>query len=228
LFIWSLERINELEIRRIKKLDAYLEVCGLKDIDISPLEEKALEDLNNLEFGEFKVTDVFEVENTGNILGRDIVANSGTTPYLSARKGNNSVSSYISYDKSFLDKGDCIFIGGKTFVVTYQEYDFFSNDSHNLVLYHKDADQKKKLTQFYLATCINKSLGYKYSWGDSISKKKIQTDNLSLPISKGKVDYSQMATLISAIQKLVIMDVANYTDRKIQATKEVVNKNCKQ
>jgi len=215
--------IAELEAERMAELEAYLLATGLKDYTLTAEEQQALNDFENLKFEEFNVTDVFNVKNTGNILSRDIVENSGETPYLCASAENNAVSSYISYDEKQLDKGNCVFIGGKTFVVTYQEKYFFSNDSHNLVLYLKDREKINRLNQLYLATCINKSLGHKYSWGDSISNKKIQKDKVSLPVKNQKPDYSIMKTLISAIQKLVIKEVVLYTDQKIAATKTVVN-----
>ena len=119
------------------------------------------------------------------------------------------------------EKGNCIFIGGKTFVVSYQENDFFSNDSHNLALYLRNCD-KSKLKHFYIATCLFKSLSHKYSWGNSISKTKIKNDKISLPIKDGKPNYDVMELLISAVQKLVIKDVVKYSDAKISATKQVI------
>ena len=123
-----------------------------------------------------------------------------------------------------MDRGNCIFIGGKTFVVTYQEKDFFSNDSHNLALRLKDESKRSKDIQLYIATCIKKSLGHKYSWGDSISNKKIKNDIIALPYSGEVPDYDSMNLLISAIQKLVIKDVVLYADKRIDATKEIINK----
>ena len=160
------------------------------------------------------------MKNTKNILSKDIVENSGETPYLCASAENNAVSSYISFDGKYLDKGNCVFIGGKTFVVTYQEKDFYSNDSHNLVLYLKNEEKKSKLNQLYLATCINKSLGNKYSWGDSISNRKIQVDRVSLPTQNHEPNYAIMETFISAIQKLVIKDVVLYANRKTAESKK--------
>lgn len=49
-----------------------------------------------------------------------------------------------------MDKGNCIFIGGKTFVVTYQEKDFFSNDSHNLTLRLKEESKGVRIFNFTL------------------------------------------------------------------------------
>lgn len=211
--------IAEFEAERMAELEMYFTAAGLKSYELTPQEQEAISNYQNIEFTEFKITDLFAVKNTGNILSRHIVENSGKIPYLCASRENNSVSSYISYDSKFLEEGNCIFIGGKTFVVTYQEYDFYSNDSHNLILYLKNENNRDKLTQMYLATCINKSLGHKYSWGDSISNRKIQNDRVALPANNGQPDLSSMAPLISAIQKLVIKDVVLFAEKRITAHK---------
>ena len=218
------ERLAELEAERLAELEAYLSVTGFKDYELTDEEQKALKNYELLKFKDFPVPTVFEIKNTGNILSGDIKENSGEFPYLCASADNNAVSSYISYDKKYMDKGNCIFIGGKTFVVTYQEKDFFSNDSHNLTLRLRNETKRDKDIQLYMATCIKRSLGYKYSWGDSVSNKKINKDIISLPCSDNEIDYASMSILISAIQKLVIKDVVLYADKKIKATKKAINK----
>ena len=210
--------------RFIAELEAYLKVSGLDNYELSEEEKEALKNYDKIIFSAYDVMEIFNVKNTSNILSRDIVENSGKIPYLCASAENNAISSYISYDERYLERGKCIFIGGKTFVVTYQENDFYSNDSHNLALYLKDISPTKT-NQLYLATCIYKSLSYKYSWGNSISKQKIKKDKIYLPSKDGKPDYKTMELLIAAIQKLVIKDVTLYADRKIQATKDVVGNN---
>jgi hypothetical protein len=166
--------------------------------------------LQKVEWGEFNIIDIFDVKNTRNILSRDIIENSGETPYLCASAENNAVSSYISYDEKFLEKGNCIFIGGKTFVVSYQEKDFYSNDSHNLVLYLKNNKKRNKVYQFFLASCINRSLGHKYSWGDSISNRKIQNDKVSLPIRNGKIDFEFIENFTTELEAERIAKIETY------------------
>ncbi len=234
-FIAELEqcRLAELEQCRLAELEAYLKATRLSNTTLSNDEENALNVFNNsiggntpcgLTWQSFKIVDIFEVKNTRNILARDVVKDSGTTPYLCASKENNAVNSYINYNADFLDKGNCIFIGGKTFVVTYQQKDFYSNDSHNLALYLKDTHSKTKLNQLFIITCIYKALNNKYSWGDSISNTKIQNDSILLPTNPhGKIDFDFMRTLINALMKQTIQGVAQYCDAKIQATKEAIN-----
>lgn len=216
--------VAELEGQRVAELQAYLSVTGLSDYTLTEEEKYIIEQLNEIPFKTFKITSIFDIKNTGNILSRDIIENSGSTPYLCASRENNAVSSYITYNEDSLDKGNCVFIGGKTFVVTYQKNDFFSNDSHNLVLYLKKKDFEQQNILLSLVACVNRSLRHKYSWGDSISNKKIKSDVLMLPVNKNEPNYELMATLISAVKKLVIKDVVNYADKKIALTKEVISK----
>lgn len=169
------------------------------------------EKLRKVKWGEFKLTDVFDVKNTKNILSSDIVENSGTTPYLCASSENNAVSTYIKYNENFLEKGNCVFIGGKTFVVSYQENDFYSNDSHNLALYLKEG-KKSKAIYLSLAACIYKSLFHKYSWGNSISKAKIQNDIIVLPITdSGTINFDFMESFVAELEAyLTVSGLDNY------------------
>ncbi|MGH1602346.1 restriction endonuclease subunit S [Helicobacter pylori] len=229
--------IAELEQCRLAELQAYLKATGLENTTLSSDEENALNLFNGKNSGggggntpcglmwqSFKIVDIFEVKNTRNILARDVVKDSGTTPYLCASKENNAVNSYINYNADFLDKGNCIFIGGKTFVVTYQQKDFYSNDSHNLALYLKDTHSKTKLNQLFIIACIYKALNNKYSWGDSISNTKIQNDSILLPTTQdGGIDFHFMRTFINALMKQTIQGVVQYCSAKIQAAKEVIS-----
>ena len=143
-------------------------------------------------------------------MSRDLVLDSGKTPYLCASSENNAVSSYVSYDERYIDKGNCVFIGGKTFVVSYQEEDFFSNDSHNLALYLKDSKRRTKLIQLFLTTCITMSLKHKYSWGNSISNKKIQDDTVLLPVKNGKIDFDFMESFVAELEAKRVAELSAY------------------
>ena len=191
------KRIAELEAERIAKLEAYLTETGLDDyelteedkeilatklIDSSKRGKESISDYNFKNTCEFKITDLFDIKNSHSILKSSVSFSRQGHPYLTAQVGNNAVSGHIIYDEAFLDKGRCIFIGGKTLTVSYQEEDFFSNDSHNLLLYPKDDDLNPRVYE-YLVTAVYKSLKPKYSWNDSISFKKIQKDTIILPVT---------------------------------------------
>ena len=238
-FVYMESRIREMEESRIREMEAYLKVAGFEDCELSVEENNALNRMNmeTVQFRTFYVTDdkkkkrtngVFNVKNSHNILQSSIVAGSGNIPYVTAGEGNNSISAYISCDMEQIEKGNAIMIGGKTMVITYQENDFFSNDSHNLVLYAKDDNLRHELIQLFMIASLNKSLKPIYSWGDSISKAKIVKDKFDLPITpSGEIDYKFMETYIRAQEKLAIQKVKDWRNKEIATTKNIVNNDSK-
>lgn len=214
------ERITELEHERITELDAYLQATGLNDYELTEDDKKVLS--KKTDFGKFNIIDVFDVKNTKCIMQNQIIPESGSVPYVTAGDGNNAIATYIDCSDEWIDEGNCIFIGGKTMVLTYQSDDFVSNDSHNLALYLKDTEHRTRLIQTYMISALRKSIGHKYYWGDSISRKKIRTDIFYLPIkSDGTPDFDYMERYIRAMEKVVIVDAVKYKDKIIEETKNV-------
>lgn len=227
------DRIAELERDRIAELDAYLKVTGLNDYELTE-EDKQILSLSKksasnedgtvnsrIQKKKIKVVDLFEVKNTHSIPKEWVRV--GCTPYVTASSSNNSVSQYVDYDINQIDNGNCIVIGGKTMVISYQENDFFSNDSHNLALYLKDKEHRNKYVYKYLIACLKKALSAKYTWGDSISNEKIQKDFMIIPVTPfGEPDWNYMEKYIRTIEKVVIADVVKWKDKEIEKTKEIV------
>ena len=62
-----------------------------------------------------------------------------------------------------------------------------------------------------MASCITRSLGHKYTWGDSISKQKISDDLVSLPVtSSGEIDFVFMDSFIRELEEERIRELAAY------------------
>ncbi|AGY45185.2 restriction endonuclease subunit M [Lactococcus lactis subsp. lactis KLDS 4.0325] len=211
--------IKIIELADINILKIYMKSNGLNDVELTKEEVISLKLLDGskeqgINWRSFNITDLFKIKNTHCILSREVIPNSGDTPYLTASRHNNSVGTYINYDKTKIDKGNSIFIGGKTFVVTYQKNDYFSNDSHNLSLYCKDKLGQQRENQLFYISSIRKGLGHLYSWGNSISKTKIQKDKIYLPVDKNNLpDYNYMATLIRATQKIILKDLVTWINK---------------
>lgn len=211
---------------RIRELEAYIKASGFDNASLTPPEINKLRSVENktLLYRRFRIVDLFEVSNAHNILKTDIVMGSGMTPYVTACEGNNSIVGYIDYDNRFVELGDVVFIGGKTLVITYQPQDFFSNDSHNLLLRSKSKECVSENIQLFYVAALSKALSHKYSWGNSISKAKINSDYVTLPVDKsGNVDYRTMDLCINAVKKNVISKIATFISRESKAYKAVVN-----
>lgn len=144
---------------------------------------------------------------------------------MTAGVGNNSITTNINAPQEWIEEGNSIMIGGKTLVITYQENDYVSNDSHNLALYLKDERYKTENIHLFLVSALYKSLKPKYERGNSISKTKIQKDKIKLPIDENKnIDYKFMETYISGVKKLSIRNVVDWKDKIIKITKDICNK----
>lgn len=151
---------------------------------------------------EFKLSDIFQMNNMKSIVQKNVVPGSGVIPYVTAQAGNNGVMTYIDCPPEWLDEGDCIMIGGKTLTFSYQAQAFCSNDSHNIALYLKDTDKATEMRYLFLITALRGSLYQKYSWGDSISMKTIKNDVFRLPVDvSGEPNWVYMDEYMATIMK---------------------------
>lgn len=223
--------IATLKAERVATLKAYLQAAGLSDTILTEGELAALDALrqNRVNWKEIPVCGkdgAFNVSNTHSILKAQVVPDSGDIPYVGAGESNNSIQSYISISPDLIEKGNSIMIGGKTLVITYQERDYASNDSHNLALYYKDIENPSRDIQLFLVSALYKALKPKYHWGDSISNKKIYSDTFMIPINNdGAIDYYLINNLISAQIKLCIKEVLSAKELEISTTEYVIEGN---
>lgn len=217
------ECVHGFEEERVNELETYLKEAGFSDCTITKGEHKALKliERNKKRMKKFRIIDIFNVTNSHNILKSDIVFGSGSVPYVTASEGNNSIVSYISYKAEMLEQGNSIMIGGKTLVITYQPQDFYSNDSHNLVLTIKDDAGRTESSQLFMVSALYKTLGPKYSWGDSISKAKIQKDVVYLPVETDghTIDYKFMTIYINAMKKQCVSRLKFELEKKYKTNK---------
>lgn len=153
----------------------------------------------------FNIGKYFIAKNTGNILNRDIIDGTGNTPYVTASGVNNGVVAYIDASKYDILKGNCILVGGKTFTLTYQKYDFVSNDSHNFTLTLTENVANYEDVYLFLITILRCSLSKKYSWGDAVTKEKMLKENILLPSTKHNTpDWEYMGNFTKTMKNKAI------------------------
>ncbi|MBP5200837.1 MAG: restriction endonuclease subunit S [Schwartzia sp.] len=164
------------------------------------------------------LSEIFDMSNTKSIVQNEIIPNTGKTPYVTASSGNNGVMTYISCPKTWLDKGNCIMIGGKSLTFTYQENDFCSNDSHNIALYMKDSIHASKKYYLFMIAALRASLNMRYTWGSSISMKKILTEHFYLPVTEdGNLDFDFMERFIAELEAECIKELEAERIKELEA-----------
>lgn len=185
--------INKMRQKVLSKLTI------INNINIQPTS------INSRSWKNFKFTDLFTVNNSTNVLKREIDLDSGSTPYVTASSMNNGVMSYIDADNLPIDAGNCLLIGGKTYSISYQSQNFVSNDSHNLVVRLKTEYKQYATENIYLfLASVFRTYSYYYNWSNAVNKNKLNSSILCLPTNqKGMPDWQYMNRFIDQKRKQV-------------------------
>jgi len=212
------ERIAELEAERIAELEAYLLATGLKDYTLTDEEKQVLDDFENIKWGTFNLEKLFGKSTRGKRL-KSADRISGNLPFVTAGETDEGISEFIGNDVNIFSKNTTtidMFGSAK-----YRNYRY-GGDDHIAVVH---TEKLPKLASIFVTTAIHKSsYNGQFNYGRNFYAKDADELNISLPTQNNQPNYAIMETFISAIQKLVIKEVVLYADRKIAATKTVVNK----
>ena len=204
----------------ISQLEAYLLVTGLKNYTLTPAEEQALTDFQNgkVKWGEFNLEKLYGKSTRGKRLKSADRIN-GDLPFVTAGEAETGISAFIGNDvEIFAANTTTIDMFGSA---KYRNYEY-GGDDHIAVVH---TEKINKYAAIFVTTAIHKS-SYtgKFSYSRNFYAKDADELNIYLPVTNDIPDYPMMETLISAVQKLVIKDVVEYADRKIEATREIIHK----
>ena len=203
--------ISKIETEYTTKLDAYLLSTGLDDYILTKAEEKALNNLDKLNWKNFSLEELFGKSTRGRRLkSTDRV--SGALPFVTAGETEEGVSAFIG--------NEIIVFSNNTVTIDmfgsakYRNYKY-GGDDHIAVVH---TDKLHKFASIFVTFAIHKSsYNGQFNYGRNFYAKDADVLNISLPIKKEKPDYETMQTIISAIHKLVIKDVVLYTNEKANA-----------
>ena len=225
--------IAELEAERIKELEAYLTVAGLKDYVLNEKEAATLASFDNVVWNKYKIGDLLEkaelgIKNKAFNKKTDLSASQDevhTIPVTNAKFGDNGIMFWAKED-DFESTEMSIDIVQNGAIATGKVYPQPQRTGvlwDSYLIKPKDFIPTKEIL-FFLTTAIEKSIREKYSYEYKAYWSKVQDEYIMLPSQSGLPDYDCMATFISAIQKEVIKDVVLFADRKIGVAKKIVNK----
>lgn len=219
--------IADIEAESLAELSVYLKVSGLDNCELSDEELKAFHDYDSIEWREFKLGELFDVQTYKKRFDAnkiDLLSNGGH-PYVVRKSSDNGIKGYIQECTDYLNDGNTISFGQDTATSFYQEKPYFTGDKIK-ILKPKFKDFRKENALLFV-TAITRSFS-KFSWGNSsYSIQIIKNQKLCLPIKNDKIDFDFIETFIKAISKLIIQDVVKYTNERINVAKTVVAKNHK-
>ena len=223
-FVRELEesRLRELEESRLRELEAYLITTGLNDYHLTKLDLDALSGFNKLTWKEFNVHALFGKSTRGKRLkSEDRIA--GCLPFVTAGEAETGISAFIGNDVDvFPANTTTIDMFGSA---KYRNYEFGADD--HVAVVHTES-LPKNASIFVASACHKAAHTGKFDYGHNFYAKDADELRIMLPVGPdGKPQWTKMEELVAAIHKLVITDVAKFTDRRLKATREVVKSNAR-
>ena len=223
------ERVEELERERVEELDAYLRATGLKNYELTQSEKTALAKFD--EFSrrgmakEFKIGDLFKVVSNPQLNKESFhFSDNGEYPYFTRTVLNTGIAGYVDYlDEKHKINGNSLAVGMLGMQFFYMKKDFYAGQ-FTKTIYPKFDNFNKDIAQYFICW-LNKKQNFYQSHLVRDFERLFNETKILLPISEdGEINYKFIKDFIKAIEKLVIKDIVLWADKKIEATKKVVNK----
>ena len=211
--------VAELEAQRVAELKNYLEVSGLDNYELSNKELEVLESYDSVEWGEYRIGDLFDSYNGNFDIQKKHINDMGEY-VITAGVSNNGILGKSDVEAKVFKS--------KTITVDMFGYAFYRSFNYKIVTHARvfSLTPKNKITENQ-GMFLESSLSYLkklFGYENMCSFAKIKNLTTILPTKNGKIDFDFMETYISAITKLAIKDVVKYADKRIVATKKIVNK----
>ena len=225
--------IAELEAERIKELEAYLKVTGFNNYELTKEEQDSLAviEAKNVQWREFKMEELFEKISTIKLPYKakelpEKATDNFVLPCLTSSFKNQGLNYYAPKDGATILK-DVISIPSNSDVYrAYFQSKEFTVLSDAYAIRWKDKSTHVTQNQYlFMVMCINKFTDLPiYSYKNKLGGwNVVKNKYVLLPTKGNRIDFDFMETFINAIKKLTLKSVAEYADKRIAATKEVIS-----
>lgn len=177
---------------------------------INDIETKEIEKLEDKEWQEFFLTDVFQKIQRGKRLTTSNQKD-GVKPYVSSTASNNGIDNFISNEKGVRIFSDCLTIAnsGSVGASFYHPYEFVASDH----ITHLKQDDMSKFVYLFISTITNK-LSNKYNFNREINDKRISREKILLPINEeGNPDYQYMEQYVKNLMHKKVNQYINYIQK---------------
>ena len=225
--------ISELEAERISELFDYLKTSRLDNCDLSAIELQALYNFNNIQWGKYKIGTLFTKIETKKLTykAKDLptkATGKNTLPCLTSSFNNQGLNYYAPQDGATILK-NVITIpqNSDVYRAYYQSSDFTVLSDAYAIKWNYNKKLISRNQYLFMVMCINKVTDLPiYTYKNKLGGWNIvKGKSILLPQKDGEIDLEYMENFITAIQKLTIKSVVEYTNSKIAATKKIIHNN---
>lgn len=169
--------------------------------------------LKSVEWGEFRLGDLFEVKSSKKIYHANQINKifdryvENSFPYIVRTTQNNGLRGYIVEDINFLNDKNTLSFAQDTFSVFYQKEKYFTGNKVK-ILEPKFKKQNEQIMQ-YLTASFQKSLNT-FTWGFGSTIETIIEIKIQLPTKNNKIDFNFMEDFITKLENEKIQELDAY------------------
>jgi len=166
--------------------------------------------LNNVEWGEYKLGDLFDILSYKKRFDANKVSliETGGHPYIVRQSTDNGKKGNINENTKFLNPGNTISFGQDTATMFYQEVPYFTGDKIK-ILKPKYEEFCKKNAQFFLAA-MRKTFSA-FAWGSSrFNVDTLKVQMIKLPTKDNGIDFEFMETFIAELEAERVAELSAY------------------
>ena len=223
--------VATLHAERIATLNAYLKTTGLKDCVLTADEQGALDELGAVTWGKFLIEDVLIWQKNIaelNPLHLDALTVSAEPkyPFYGQATTNNGIIEYRHLQDDALNNKQgkpTILIHSNNQNTVYLDTPFYLKDGHGATSVLQSVHLNKLTAQFFMAS-IKKVILQKYTYNSKATKIELKNTEINLPVKPDNApNYEYMRLIISAMQKVVIKNVVDALDVRIEKTGETLH-----
>ena len=214
--------ISDLEAERLSTLSDFLQARGLDHCELTAEEINAIDKLRTVQWHEYKLGDLFAKIETKKLPYQakelpDVPTDKYVLPCLTSSFQNQGLNYYAPKDGATVLKNVVSIPSNSDVYRAYFQSREFTVLSDAYAIKWKYGNRELTPNQYlFVVMCINKITDLSiYSHKNKLGGwNKVKDKWINLPQKNGEIDFEYMETLISAMQKLVIKDVAFYVKQK--------------
>ena len=177
--------------------------------------------LNTLQWREFKIGELFNnIRQGARLKQTDHIK--GNLPFVMAGTENTGISGFIGNENARKFKANALTIDifGNVF---YRDYEFGASD--DVGVFWNENNSVKEKSMLFLSVVISKSLQGKFDFGHKLRASQSYDIKILLPINQNnQIAFEFMENFISAVQKEAIKSVVLWSEKRLNATKQVISK----
>lgn len=167
--------------------------------------------LNSVKWGEFKLSELFEINPTKyyRLSNEEIISENGSVPLISNSSTNNGVMGFSNLiANNFGNTITCsdTTLGAET--MYYQENDFIGY-SHIQHLVPKFEPFNRAIASVLISAC-RVSTSKKYDYGNKFNREAMNKTIIQLPVKNGKLDFSFMEKFIAELEAEHLAELEAY------------------